>query len=51
MPQYTVLLLGCGAVGSATARLLVEDGRFQRIVVADRQCHRAAIWLRAWADR
>ncbi len=42
MPQYTALLLGCGAVGSATARLLIEDGRFQRIVVADRQFHRAA---------
>ena len=42
MPKYTVLLLGCGAVGSATARLLIEDGRFQRIVVADRHSNRAA---------
>ena len=38
----TVLLLGCGTIGAATARLLVEDSRFQRIIVADRQIERAA---------
>ena len=37
-----VLLLGCGTIGAATARLLVEDSRFQRIIVADRQIERAA---------
>lgn len=42
MPQITALLIGCGTVGSATARLLVEDVRFHRIIVADRQFHRAA---------
>ena len=42
MPGNTALLIGCGIIGSATARLLVDDVRFQRIIVADRQFHRAA---------
>jgi len=34
-------LIGCGTIGSATARLLLEDQRFGRIVVADRQAGQA----------
>ena len=36
MPEITALLIGCGTVGTATARLLLEDSRFQHIIVADR---------------
>ena len=41
MPDHTALLIGCGTIGSATARLLAEDARFQRIIVADRDLDRA----------
>ena len=42
MPGHTALLIGCGTIGSSTARLLIDDPRFQRIIVADRQFDRAA---------
>ena len=42
MPETTALLIGCGTIGSATARLLVGDARFQRVIVADRHLGRAA---------
>ncbi len=42
MPKNTALLIGCGTVGTATARLLIDDIRFQRTVVADRDFQRAA---------
>ena len=38
----TALMIGCGTVGSATARLLLEDGRYQRVIVADIDLDRAA---------
>ena len=41
MPDRTVLVLGCGTMGAATARLIVEDARFQHVVVADRDLQRA----------
>ena len=41
MPEITALLIGCGTVGTATARLLLEDSRFQHIIVADRLVDRA----------
>ena len=41
MPEITALLIGCGTVGTATARLLLEDSRFQHIIVADRLVNRA----------
>ena len=37
MTEVTALLIGCGTVGTATVRLLLEGIRFQRIIVADRQ--------------
>ena len=42
MPETTALLIGCGTVGSATARLLLEDAMFPRIIVADRDAERAS---------
>ena len=41
MPDITALLIGCGTVGAATARLLLEDTRFHHVIVADRQGRRA----------
>jgi NADPH:quinone reductase-like Zn-dependent oxidoreductase len=37
-PDHTVLVLGgAGSVGTAAARLLVQRGHFQHIILADRQ--------------
>ena len=41
MPDRTALVLGCGTMGAATARLVIEDARFQHVVVADRDLRRA----------
>ena len=41
MRETTALLIGCGTVGSTTARLLLDDVRFHRIVVADLEYQRA----------
>ncbi|SVC38642.1 uncharacterized protein METZ01_LOCUS291496, partial [marine metagenome] len=41
MPDRTALVLGCGAMGAATARLVIEDTRFKNVVVADRDLQRA----------
>ena len=41
MPDRTVLVLGCGTMGAATARLVIEDARFQHVIVADRDLQRA----------
>ncbi len=43
MPQVTALMIGCGTVGIATARLLLEDAKFQHLVVADRAVERARL--------
>ena len=42
MPDYTALILGCGAMGIASARLCLEDSNFEKIVVADIDAGRAA---------
>ena len=41
MPDRTALVLGCGAMGAATARLVIDDTRFKNVVVADRDLQRA----------
>ena len=41
MPNRTALVLGCGTMGAATAHLVVEDTRFQHVVVADHNLRRA----------
>ena len=41
MPDRTALVLGCGTMGAATARLIIEDARFQHVLVADRELQRA----------
>ena len=41
MPGFTALIIGCGAVGAVTARLVLEDARFRHVVVADRDRQRA----------
>jgi saccharopine dehydrogenase-like NADP-dependent oxidoreductase len=41
MPDFTALIIGCGAVGSASARLCLEGANFKNIVVADRNVERA----------
>ena len=51
MPENTALLIGCGTVGSATARLLAEDARFTRIIVADREFPRSVGLAEALGDR
>ena len=51
MPETTALLIGCGTVGSSTARLLVDDVRYHRIIVADCQFDRAARLAEALGDR
>lgn len=43
MPQVTALIIGCGTVGTATARLVLEDSKFQHLVVADRVLERAEL--------
>ena len=42
MTDGSVLLLGCGVVGSVVARLLGEDRAFSRVITADRILERAA---------
>lgn len=42
MTADTTLLLGCGSVGLAAARLLGQDRAFGRVIVADRCLERAA---------
>ncbi|MCH7737859.1 MAG: saccharopine dehydrogenase NADP-binding domain-containing protein [Chloroflexi bacterium] len=41
MPEFTALIIGCGTIGAATARLALEDARFKHVVVADRDIQRA----------
>ena len=41
MPDFTALIIGCGTIGSATARLALEDARFEHGVVADKDRQRA----------
>ena len=41
MPDFTALIIGCGTIGSATARLALEDARFEHVVVADKDRQRA----------
>jgi len=41
MPAFTALIMGCGTMGTATARLCLEDARFEHVVVADRDLQRA----------
>ncbi len=43
MPDFTALIIGCGVMGSATARLVLEDARFNHVVVADRELQRAEL--------
>ena len=47
MPDFTALIIGCGTMGSATARLVSEDARFKQIVVADRDLRRAELLARS----
>ena len=42
MPDFTALIIGCGTIGAATARLALEGGRFQQVIVADRDVARAS---------
>ena len=41
MSDFTALIIGCGAMGTASARLCLEDSNFKQIVVADRNFKRA----------
>ncbi len=41
MSDFTALIIGCGTIGSATARLALEDARFEHVVVADKDRQRA----------
>jgi len=41
MPEFTALIIGCGAMGSASARLCLENSNFKHVVVADRDLKRA----------
>ena len=41
MAEITALMIGCGTVGTATARLLVENSRFHNVIVADRDLQQA----------
>ena len=43
MSEVTVLIIGCGTIGTATARLVLADAKFQHLVVADRDLKRAEI--------
>ncbi|MDA1129698.1 MAG: saccharopine dehydrogenase NADP-binding domain-containing protein [Chloroflexi bacterium] len=51
MPETVALLIGCGTIGRSTARLMVEDPRFHRIIVADRDIHRASELSEMLGDR
>ena len=41
MADFTALIIGCGTMGAATARLALECGKFQQVIVADRDLQRA----------
>ena len=41
MADFTVLIIGCGTMGAATARLALEGDKFQQVIVADRDLQRA----------
>ncbi len=41
MPDRTAMIIGCGTMGAATARLVHADVRFQHLVLADRDLQRA----------
>ena len=41
MTDFTALIIGCGTMGAATARLALECGKFQQVIVADRDLQRA----------
>jgi len=41
MTDFTALIIGCGRMGAATARLALECGKFQQVIVADRDLQRA----------
>ena len=41
MGDFTALIIGCGTMGAATARLALECGKFQQVIVADRDLQRA----------
>ena len=43
MSEVTVLIIGCGTIGTATARLVLADAKFQHLVVADRDLKRAEL--------
>lgn len=43
MSEVTVLIIGCGTIGTATARLVLGDAKFQHLVVADRNLKRAEL--------
>ena len=43
MSEVTVLIIGCGTIGTATAHLVLADAKFQHLVVADRDFKRAEI--------
>jgi len=41
MSDFTALIIGCGPMGTASAKLCLEDSNFKDIVVADRNIQRA----------
>ncbi len=41
MPEFTALIIGCGTMGTATAKLCLEDANFKHVVLADRDLQRA----------
>jgi len=41
MADFTALIIGCGTMGAATAKLCLEDPNFSHVVVADRHLERA----------
>ena len=41
MPDRTAMIIGCGTMGAATARLVHADVRFQHLILADRDLQRA----------
>ena len=41
MPEFTALIVGCGTMGTASARHCLEDTNFKHVVVADRDLQRA----------
>ncbi len=50
MTGNVALLLGCGTVGTAAVKLLLEDGKFRHVIAADRQSCRAASLADAMGD-